>query len=181
MTAMVWVKGGAQSSGKFFFSQWDQSAGAASWGLESYWTSPYNKLVLYLSDNGAYASGRRKAWYTNDIVFDNNWHLLGFTWNSGIAKIYVDGAEDTNLTKYYDDAITTIHSSTIPLTIGCYLNNGSPIGYFAGQIDEARLYNAAISTSQIKEQYYAGLNGLLSSGAIGLEEYRERIDSLAGI
>ncbi|MFA5714890.1 MAG: hypothetical protein WC998_04065, partial [Candidatus Paceibacterota bacterium] len=48
-----------------------------------------------------------------------------------------------------------------------------------GKIDEIALYSAVVPTSQIKEQYYLGLNKLLSSGGISLSEYRENILNLS--
>jgi len=49
--------------------------------------------------------------------------------------------------------------------------------YFNGLMDDIRMYDAAIPISQIKEQYYVGLNSLLSSGRIEKEEYLSRINS----
>ncbi|HOI60376.1 MAG TPA: LamG domain-containing protein, partial [Candidatus Pacearchaeota archaeon] len=62
------------------------------------------------------------------------------------------------------------------------LGNGYNIsgGYlFKGLIDDVRLYNSAISTSEIKQNYIAGLNSMLSNGNISNEEYNERINELA--
>jgi hypothetical protein len=49
--------------------------------------------------------------------------------------------------------------------------------YFNGLMDDIRMYDAAIPISQMKEQYYVGLNSLLSSGRIEKEEYLSRINS----
>jgi len=51
--------------------------------------------------------------------------------------------------------------------------------FFHGLIDDARIYNAALSTSQIKQNYIAGLNSLLASGSISKEEYDQRLNNLA--
>ena len=51
--------------------------------------------------------------------------------------------------------------------------------HFNGLIDDGRIYNAAIPVSQIKENYYAGLNSLLTKGNINTEEYSERINLIA--
>lgn len=45
-------------------------------------------------------------------------------------------------------------------------------------MDDVRIYNVAMSTSQIKEQYYSGLNSLLASGNINKEEYKQRLVNL---
>ncbi|MDD4376490.1 MAG: prepilin-type N-terminal cleavage/methylation domain-containing protein [Clostridia bacterium] len=50
---------------------------------------------------------------------------------------------------------------------------------FKGKLDDVRIYNAALSSSQIKQNYIAGLNSMLSNGNISNEEYNERINELA--
>ena len=47
-----------------------------------------------------------------------------------------------------------------------------------GLIDDVRIYNAAISTSQVRENYLAGLNKLLANNAITKTEYDSRISEL---
>lgn len=59
--------------------------------------------------------------------------------------------------------------------IGSY--NGSS-HFFNGLIDDVRIYNAALSSSQIKQNYVAGLNSMLANGNISKTEYNERIQSL---
>ena len=49
---------------------------------------------------------------------------------------------------------------------------------FAGKIDDVRIFNAAMPTSQIKELYYSGLNNLLSSHSITNEEYLSKINNI---
>jgi len=63
-----------------------------------------------------------------------------------------------------------------------YIGRASAPGstrFFSGLIDDVRIYNAAIPISQIKEQYYEGLNNLLVTGGINKEEYIEKIQSLS--
>jgi uncharacterized membrane protein len=46
---------------------------------------------------------------------------------------------------------------------------------FRGVIDEVWIYNEAISSFQIRENYYAGLKRLLAKGEINEEEYQEKL------
>ncbi|MFA5432208.1 MAG: LamG-like jellyroll fold domain-containing protein [Candidatus Paceibacterota bacterium] len=48
--------------------------------------------------------------------------------------------------------------------------------FLKGRLDDVRMYNAAIPTSQIKEQYYVGLNNMLNDGSISKENYLSRIN-----
>jgi hypothetical protein len=42
-------------------------------------------------------------------------------------------------------------------------------------MDEFRIYNQAIPTSQVQESYYSGLNRLLAGSGIEKQEYTLRI------
>jgi hypothetical protein len=49
---------------------------------------------------------------------------------------------------------------------------------YNGYIDEVRIFGAALSSSQIKQNYIAGLNSMLANGNISKQEYNERINNL---
>jgi hypothetical protein len=50
--------------------------------------------------------------------------------------------------------------------------------FFKGKMDEFKIYNAALSSSQIKQNYIAGLNSLLNNGNMSKKEYEENINKL---
>lgn len=177
MSAFLWVKANAQTNEKFVFTQGDGPLSQRAWSMSSYGVSPYNQLEVLISDNGTINVGHYKHYLTNGVVFDNNWHLLGFTWNIGTLKIYIDGTEAA-VTKISDTAITSIYNSNTILSISAIISNNSPALFFNGLIDDVRMYNAAIPTSQIQEQYYIGLNKLFNNGGISKEEYQNRIEEL---
>ena len=170
LSIFLWVKGGANKD-KSIIQKNNHADNTRSWifypgvGIGT-------TIRASISDDGTNNTGHRKDYFGSQIMLDNNWHLIGFTFNAGTLNIYKDGLVDTNLTKSVDDAITTIYNSTNPVLIG----GSSSIGYFNGLIDDVRIYNAAVPTSQIKEQYYAGLNKLVISGGITKEEYLSRIN-----
>lgn len=98
----------------------------------------------------------------------NVWHHYVLTWSGvgGLIKGYLDGV-----------AVNAGTSQTIKADLGTTLPLRMGVGsdYFAGTIDGIRIYNEAIPTSQIKEQYYIGLNKMLNNGAITGEEYQSRV------
>lgn len=48
-------------------------------------------------------------------------------------------------------------------------------------MDDVGIYNAALSSSQIKQNYIAGLNLMLANGTMSKSEYNERIGSLGSL
>ena len=90
-------------------------------------------------------------------------------------KVYKNGEIKWTSATISSDSIKT---SPYPLYIGRASAPGSAC-FFSGLIDDVRIYNAAISTSQIKEQYYSGLNSLLAKGGITDKEYQERMIEMA--
>jgi len=118
---------------------------------------------------------------TNDIpstfathaTNDNLWHyyVMQFLNEPGTASLFIDGAFNAQAS---NTSIGAVNSAS-NLQLGQY----STYGYLIGLIDEVRIYNAAIPASQIKEQYYTGLNNLLINGGINKEEYLSRVNGLA--
>ena len=111
-------------------------------------------------------------------ITNNTWHYVVGNWDGSNIYIYVDGILGGSI------AATTIYSSdTYRVIIGMWSNANPPVGgdggYFKGSIDDIRLYNAAMPVSQIKEQYFSGLNSLLANSSIDTREYSQRINSIA--
>lgn len=105
------------------------------------------------------------------IPTDSTWHHVSVTYDqpSGIWKLYIDGNLDNSLTVSGVDLVRTPRNDSIQhAAIGTALDSaGSPTGtcatnagYFAGSIDEARIWNFARSQFEIRET----INQELTSG-----------------
>ncbi|MFA5432371.1 MAG: LamG-like jellyroll fold domain-containing protein [Candidatus Paceibacterota bacterium] len=100
------------------------------------------------------------------------WNHVVIVVNGNNQYFYRDGLLEFPKTQTND-----IRNLTNRLTrIGYQWDNTA---YFNGSIDNVRIYNVAIPTSQIKEQYYTGLNKLFANGGITQEEYSQRLNGLA--
>jgi len=90
------------------------------------------------------------------IVNDNVWHHVVGTRNAGELRIYVDAVLDgTNtLPARYDLSGTSQHSAYV----GVIMDNNiaALIKYYVGLIDDFRIYNYALSESEIKTLYNEG-------------------------
>jgi len=175
MSAFIWLKGNNSTADQGILGQYNGGTPKQrSWMISTQSSYP-GKLLIHLSPNGI---DNLKVYYSTSDIIDNQWHLVGFTWNKGMLKLYVDGKEDV-VVKSSDGAMTTLFNSSSNICIGCWFWENNPVAYFDGLFDDARIYNATLSTSQIKQNYIAGLNSLLASGSISKEEYDQRLNNLA--
>ena len=68
-----------------------------------------------------------------------------------------------------------------PLGFGnLYIGNNTALGeWYNGKMKDIKLYNSALSSFQVKQNYIAGLDSLLSKGSISKQDYNQRINTLA--
>jgi len=151
MSSFIWVKGGTGGQ-RFILSHYDYGINQRAFCLATY----TNKLGCYMSDDGTLDAGHAKYYVSSIVSLDNIWHLVGFTFDAGTLKLYIDGVEDTNPTKTEDDAITTIHNSTADIMVGCFLNSDAPADFFGGDLSGAKIYNRALSPQEVKSLYDKG-------------------------
>jgi prepilin-type N-terminal cleavage/methylation domain-containing protein len=146
----VWVRGLPQTDDKKIIAHYDYGSTNRSWsiGIDD---NTFNKLEVIISNDGSNGNPHLKQYYTSDIILDNKWHNVGFTWNGGVEesggtlKLYIDGKE-ASVVIVRDDAWVdyALHdASGINLTIGSCLNNGNtnPAYLFNGFIDDIRIFN----------------------------------------
>jgi len=111
---------------------------------------------------------------TQMLISKNQWTNLLCVFNNGTVYFYKNG----ELMGHNVGDGSFIRSSVGTLFIGARRND-SIESFFNGFMDDVRIYNTALSSAQIKKQYVAGLDSLLSIGNISKEEYDQRINALA--
>lgn len=89
--------------------------------------------------NSALINHRRTA----RAVFDNGWHHVAWIDANGAVTVYVDGVRDTTNFNYTRGTITT--NTT---TFGA-MQRASVGNYFLGLIDDARLYDHALTQEEV--------------------------------
>jgi len=186
MTISAWVKidSAAANSSYLVSKPWN---GNGYYNYYFYWNAT-NTISFWIggdSNNGPVISSPAN-------VVKNKWHHIVATVNSDTAsqspkaiKLFVNG----------DSVASGIHTITtwvptlggadqlVDLAIGHVYrcDQSVPERFFHGYMDEVRIYNAAIPTSQIKEQYFAGLNSLLANKTINSSEYYSKIQEFSSI
>lgn len=109
----------------------------ANWGTMSTGTRfTFNVLwgnAIRLEIGGSGISG-------NTPVNDGNWHHVAVSYTGGLVSLYVDGILDTT------GRLTGTNTSSGGFAIGRRVDG---INYFEGDIDEIRIWNTALSASQL--------------------------------
>ena len=138
-SVFAWIKGGAP--GQVIISQVDGIGKGEIWmGTEE----SSGKLVTgLLPPAGRFAGEPLKSEY---VVTDGQWHHVGFIWDCSYRYLYVDSVEV---------ARDTMAWKTLPMK---YSDGGLCIGadktlkpetFFSGLLDDVRVYNKALSVSEI--------------------------------
>jgi hypothetical protein len=83
-------------------------------------------------------------------IADGKWHHVVGTYDKVNAKIFVDGVQ-TGSTAYSN----SISGTSLPIRIGG--DDRTPVGnFFPGTIDDVRIYNRALSASEVQALYRMG-------------------------
>jgi len=117
-----------------------------------------NDIYGFVEDRGAIlpyfyidaTGGDVKAYLSSHFILDGNWHLLTGVYNGSDVLFYVDGELKASETTSGElDSVTDAH-----FTVGSrYHADGDPTQNYAGKIDEVRIYNRALSSSEIQAYY----------------------------
>jgi len=176
ITVLAWVKGPAQSIGRVL-SHYEYGTYERAWTMYS--KDGTDKFNVAITDTGEYYFGHRKQYKTSVAAFDNSWHFLAFTFDGAGSnlKLYVDGTEDTDVVKVYDDPITKIHDSTASVTVGCDFYYGETDHFFNGIIDEVRIYDEALSAEEIWQLYQGVFPELVGLEIAGPNEVAENFSA----
>ncbi|MFA5013101.1 MAG: LamG-like jellyroll fold domain-containing protein [Candidatus Paceibacterota bacterium] len=145
-------------------------------GDDGYWIVRYqgtSKIRGYFSDgSAAYIGGDLSA---NSVFVANTWYNIVTTFDrDGVVQAYVNGLKQTgysiNIAPQQGDV-----QNYMNLRIGAYSATGHRLD---GQMDEVRIFHAITTLSQIKQNYYAGLNKLFAKNSLNRVEYEYRMAEL---
>jgi len=115
----------------------------------------------------------------NSQLDATSWHFVGMTFNETNKKATI-----------YSDSVSKsqIFIGNIGDLTGQYIFIGSENtqgdawvvdgNYYKGLIDDIKLFSGALSQAQIKQNYIAGLDSLMSKNLISKQDYNQRIEKL---
>ena len=110
-----------------------------------------NTLEMWVN-NGA--DGADYARSTSTIIAGSGWKYVTGTFDGSTETIYINGSANGTPTSYS----ASITNSAYPLTIGSH-NSLSSGEAFYGNIDDVRIYNRALSTTEISNIYNGTIAG----------------------
>ena len=115
--------------------------------------------------NGVWAGMAHSPALTN-----NTWYHVALVYNGSSSVVYTNGVKGTPFVQ--SGTITGFDTSALTISQSPYG------GSFIGMIDDSRIYNAALASSVIRNQYLAGIDQLLVKGQITNEEYQKRLSDI---
>jgi len=142
-SVFIWAKGQYENC---IIGQYDTGLSDRGWLIGTDQSNEKRMRVL-LSSTGAYGPATSKDYLTTEEVFDNSWHLCGFSWDSGTLKLSVDGLEQA-VTKTYDASFTSIFKSSSDIIVGARIISNVPSGFYTGQVGEYYIYKRTVSQSE---------------------------------
>ena len=125
------------------------------------------------SDNYVGTVNGRYSTMATNILADDVWRFLFLTYDGQTQKFYVDGElEATEVA----GTITNIATNN-KITFGSTVLNPTNRS-LNGFIDEVKIYDKNLSSAEIKKEYVAELNSLLSNKTISKEEYDKKLSAI---
>jgi hypothetical protein len=158
LTVQAWVRSVSPGLFTYIISKSQSVGGAAksSYGFEC--GSNNGNILFYVYDG----TNRIEAPVTPaNVPWDGNWHLATGTYDGSTVRLYLDSIEvgsGTAATNNID------YSNPAPLVFGDFgVGGGNP---FSGDVDEVKVFNIAMSASDVVNTYLdpndsAGTNGLV--------------------
>jgi len=132
-------------------------------------TQEISKSINYYygtaSENQGFAVGSLLGNFWNHFVLVRNLDpdVMKFT-------KYINGVNKGTVNANFSQAYTSANN---------FLIGDGYLPGFKGMLDEIRIYDKALTSAQVKQEYIAGLNSLLANNNISKEEYNQRLNSLA--
>lgn len=158
MTISLWTMTGSGDDGCIVCK--DDSAPADGREFEVAFESGSIRFYVYKSKASYTSAAATKL--INDNVFHHVVTVYTYVGDgSSLMDVYIDGIK--NVTQV-TNAVGNMPNTATDLNIGARETDASRFRY-KGLVEEVRLYNRTLSSSEVLEMYYNGINNLTSTGA----------------
>ena len=136
--------------------------------LGSHWGSDNSSFDLHIYEDGTISFALRKSGdayglqrHSLSVIEANNWYHVCGVYDGNDIYVYINGVLENG---FYDGPLSgNMNNSDTPITIGKNYYSAWEFPYY-GTMDNIRIYNRALSESEIQELYYEGND--LNSGLV---------------
>ncbi len=109
-------------------------------------------IAAAFSNNG---SNEQTSFSTATVAL-NTWTHVAVVFDTGTAKLYINGALDSTHTV---TGITSLHKSSEPLSLGAANTQDATTYFYSGKIDEPRIWTTARTQTEIQDSMHRTLIG----------------------
>ncbi len=116
-----------------------------------------NSDVLYADIRGT-AGDPRISTQTSTDLYDNSWHLAVVSWNNTTQELALN-VDNGAYIETNSGTLSGVFSTSSPLYLGISSYNGNSVYnnyYFSGSLDDLRIYNRDLGSSEINSLYSEG-------------------------
>lgn len=161
LTVCCWVKSdvGTLAGNVTFVSKYDFGLSQREWYFGFRATG---EPILVIGGAGG---GTPSTVYAASPIVVDTWQFLAATFDGGVTKIYINGAEVSTLDA--GTPLTTLNNFAVPLTVGCNLDSGTGANFLDGQICDVRIYagdSTVLTDAQIQSIYEDGSENIEFEG-----------------
>ncbi|HEY3856223.1 MAG TPA: LamG domain-containing protein [Verrucomicrobiae bacterium] len=137
--------GGATSA---TISAWIKTTSTFSFGFADttghrFFVSSAGSIIYWVAENGS------SSYPSSSYTFDGNWHWITMVFNAGTITGYIDGAPQT----ITPGGASPASSLSSPLGSFDVAMNPSGSAYYSQSADDVRIYNRALSSTEITNLY----------------------------
>lgn len=116
-------------------------------GIFNEWVLEWNRFNNKTIDLATWGDNTGQG---NTTLQEGEWHHVAATWaagSGGEVTTYVNGSPDKTVGPYGNTSPQTGND----LTVGTFLNGGTPIDPFDGRLDDIRIYDRVLSDQEIQD------------------------------
>lgn len=146
-TASLWIKFDSIDNNRVIFGKYDTTGGNKGFKLSM---NSNGAVFIFLSEDGT-ADTDIQGHSSNFVA--GVWYHLVISFAPNTKKYYIDGVQQLSNTV---TSVSSIFDTTADLVFGSGLSNNNPSGTTNCLIDEASLYDRALTDIEVSEIYNSG-------------------------
>lgn len=141
LSVAAWFKTTSTGGYQFLINKFNHNSGTTSDDSYTLGLAPNGNLYWQVQTSaGSYVMTPAPA----ASILDGQFHHIAATYDGAQMKVYLDGGLVSSM-----NANGTIVASSSPILLGASLNNGTKAFFHHGVLDEASIYNQALSATNV--------------------------------